>query len=774
MAAQTSPRTPPLVLAAWAAMTMGIVWLMEIGGVYGIYLWQARLISVALAALAIAAWGVVAIRSPDWRPRSAIWPALALPLGAFAISTLFSQRPRISVEYLGYTILLVALYLLLRALLAHPAFRDRITGLTVPLALLLGVAYLATSAGHWLDWWSAVGTFRLPPLRPYSEGLTYGNPSAVMAGSVLLTTVAVAHLGARTIGRRVAVAVLIVVAAAVTLTSGSRAGWVGAGVATAVVALAWLASPTGRREVGHLLRTRTARASAAIAMVLATIGAVILAPWVLQRAGAGGEDLRLGYLAVAGRLVRSSPITGVGAGTWVADRIANTTSGETDYYIPHAHNIYAQTAAEHGVLGLLAGAIAIACLAWLILGAMRDTDPVRRRWGWAALFGTLYFGTHQLLDFYANFPAMLFAFALPVAWLDATAPRSITAKLRRLRIGEPTRHRLGAVGTVAAVTVLVVAGAGLVAQEMPASAMSRGWESAARDDWTAALASFRTANDEDPGMPAYAFARGLAAAHVGDTGEAIASLEAVADSEDLPVAWLDLAAERQVAGDTGGAMEALERALRLGDQQPGLLFAAGTLLDRAGDLDAADSAWADALRSLPSLAGDPWWQDPVRSARWPSIRDAALAGMPPELAADLWLCSGDPGRASQSAAEIADPAAQIRTRLAIAAWNGTAADRAALDSYAQDHPFDIVAVAWAGRVAGRAGDRESVARYRLWAETVSGGASLTVGEIRVASTATTGGSMGFSSPFWSQYTYRRPMPGSQLVPSLPRLSLSSP
>ena len=300
MAAQTSPRTPPLVLAAWAAMTMGIVWLMEIGGVYGIYLWQARLISVALAALAIAAWGVVAIRSPDWRPRSAIWPALALPLGAFAISTLFSQRPRISVEYLGYTILLVALYLLLRALLAHPAFRDRITGLTVPLALLLGVAYLAASAGHWIDWWNAVGAFRLPPLRPSSEGLTYGNPSAVMAGSVLLTTAAVAPPGRPTPRaprrRRGARPRSRGGHAHLRLTgrvAGGRRGDRGGG--------AGLASqprrPSGSRAPAPDAGSPGERR---LALGLACGGDPrSLGP---PTRGAGGEDLRLRYVAIAGRL----------------------------------------------------------------------------------------------------------------------------------------------------------------------------------------------------------------------------------------------------------------------------------------------------------------------------------------------------------------------------------------------------------------------------------------------------------------------------------------
>jgi len=766
---KAAPRSAPIVVVVWAAVGMGMVWLVELGGVYGIYVWEARLVSIALTAVAVVAWVVAAIRDPSWRPRSAIWPALAAPLAAFAISTAVSQRPRVSVEYLGYTVLLVALYLLLRALLAHAAFRDRVSSLVIPLAAVLGAVYLLAVAGRWIDWWGVVGAFRLPPLRPYSEGLTFGNPSAVLAMSVLLTAPAAAHVGLATPARRASVAGLTLLAAAVTLFSGSRAGWLAVGVATIAVAAAGLAGPAGRRALGSLLRTRVAWAGALVVALAGGAGALVLAPAILLRVGAGQEDLRLSYVAIAGRLFADTPITGVGAGGWVADRIATTGNAETDYYIPHAHNVYAQTAAEHGLLGLLAGAIAIGCLAWLILGGLRDADAVRRRWAWAALFGGVYFGVHQLLDFYANFPAMLFAFALPVAWLDATAHRSITASLPRRRIGATTRRMAGISAAMGAAVILAVSVAGLVAQEASAQAMANGRDAAARGDWTAALPLFRAANDADPAMPAYEFARGLAEARAGDPARALTALEAVAASDDLPVAWLDVAALRQGAGDTGGARVDLDRALRLGRQQPAILFAAGAILERAGDTAAADTAWAATLQALPSLAGDPWWTNPVRAASWPGIRAAALEGMFPETAADLWLSSGDAAQATVSAAQIADPAARQRTQFAIAAWDGSPAARAALDAYARDHPFDLTAVAWAGRVAARAGDPASVARYRLWADTVVGASSGSVGEVRVAPTGPALSPMGLTGTFWGQYTYRRATPQDQLVPSLPHL-----
>ena len=147
------------------------------GGFYGIYGSELRVISVVMAAIALGAWGVAALRDPSWRPRSAIWPALAVPLAAFAVTTLTSERQRISAEYLAYAVVLAALYLLLRALLARAAFRDRITGFSVILALGIGIAYVVACVGRWIDWWEVVGALRVPPLRPYFESLTYGNPA---------------------------------------------------------------------------------------------------------------------------------------------------------------------------------------------------------------------------------------------------------------------------------------------------------------------------------------------------------------------------------------------------------------------------------------------------------------------------------------------------------------------------------------------------------------------------------------------------------------------
>ena len=116
----------PVRVLAWLAIILLTLWLVFFGGGWqGIYTSSLRLTSVALAAAALATWAVVARSHPEWRPRSALTPAIAVALTSLTVSTLLSRFPRISVEYLGYAIVLSALYLLLVRVLTN---RARIAG----------------------------------------------------------------------------------------------------------------------------------------------------------------------------------------------------------------------------------------------------------------------------------------------------------------------------------------------------------------------------------------------------------------------------------------------------------------------------------------------------------------------------------------------------------------------------------------------------------------------------------------------------------------------
>ena len=755
-------------MLAWFGLVALIVYLTFLGGGWqGIYSVQLRIFSLGLIVVGLAVWFVVAIVRPEWRPRSAIWPAFVVGFAAFGISLAASPTPRLGADYLAYAILLTALYLLFVRLMAHPFFRVRLTGLSVVLLVGLCVWYVVVVVSDWVGWWGMVGRIATPPLRPYFESLLYGNPSEVLTMAILLLAPAVAHIGFGSIGRRILVVVLTGLALFVTLLTGSRAGWLGLAIGIALTGVAWLVPVEHRRMTVRLLASWRVRMAGAALVVAGGIGAVIFGPAILARAGAGGEEFRAGLYATAVRMFQASPLLGTGPGTWVVQRPAYTLTSETDYYIPHAHDLYLQTIAEFGVLGAVAGVMALLCVAWLIRNGITDVDQTRRRFGWAALFSTTYFGAHQLLDFYPNMPAVLFAWVIPIAYLDATARRPILASAGTWLAtrGKEVRPLAG----VAGLALVVGAVAWLVRSEAIALEMDNGVRLANDGDWSGALTQFRAAATADPAMPPYQFALGVASADTGDLQAAEIALGQSARADNLPAAWLDLAAIRVERGDTAGARDALNQALRLGVQEAAINMGAGVVWLRLGDNVQATAAFALAVDQVPSLAGDPWWQStPATATLWPAILDQAIGAAAPYTAFDIAVSAGDLDRARTIANQIVDPATRQLVDLVLPAWGG---DQGAIDSlYASVsvRPLDINVLSWAARVAARSGDDLRADRFR----TLAVAASNTNGfgfDVRVGTVRSSVNLAGIGSLFYGYYTYRRPTPWDELVMSLPQL-----
>ena len=752
-------------LIGWAAIAVLMAWCLFVGGAWsGIYDVDLRLISLVLAAAGIAGWILIAIRFPFWRPRTFLAPAFAVALGCLAITTFTSPVPRLGLEYLAWSVILTALYLILQRLVAAPYFRARILTFATLAAFVIGFAFLALAVSHWVDWWNVIGRVAAPPLRPANESLTYGNPSAVMTISVLLTASAVAYVGFDS-RRRAAIAVAaIALSLAVTLLSGSRAGWLGLAIAVVVTGVVWFLGAEHRRMVVTVVRSRFSRKVAIPVLVLATVVVGVGLPGILARASAGGEAYRASFYAASTRMFEASPIVGQGPGTWAPQRIPFTLGTEIDYYIPHAHDIYLQTAAEMGILGILAGIVVAIALARLLWGAVRDPDRIRRRAGWCALLATIYFAAHQLLDFYANAPAILFAFAIPIAWLDATTSvvRDESVRAHR-RLGTTPGRAVALIGVVAIVgSVSFLAWA-----ETGAQSMQAGKEALDRGDATAVAASLSDLSSSDGGMPPYQFALGLALAGTGQLSRAETAFRTGAQIDGFPAAWLDLAAVRSRLGDAAGSRDALTKAMRLGRQQSGVALGAGTVWLELGDREAAIDAFAQALAISPSLAGDPWWQaDEPRAEIWPAAYQRALARSSPTKRFELALEAGDAAGVEAAVASMPDPSAQVTARLIDAAWHGDDSAVRTLAEQARQRPMDGALLGWLRRIHARSGDSLQADRYRDWETTLFGGVGSE--ELRVSDGSTIGHPVG-GARYYGHFDYRRPTPFRQLVPWLPFL-----
>lgn len=741
---------------------------MFIGGSWwGIYQPDLRIFSVALAGVVLAVWLLLCLRDPAWRPRSALLPAIAACLASLAISTVFSRFPGISFEYLAYAVLLAALYLLLVQILARDFFRGRFVALCGTLFIATAAAYLVLNASHWVHWLQVLGRITIPPLRPEFESLTLGNPSTVLTLVALLAVPVIGSLSWTTRRGVVVAAIVLGLIAIVALVSGSRAGWLALGI-TGLVAIAG-AVLTGearagiRAFVGRQTASTTGRAVLIVGVAVAAIAIVAVAPLIIKRAGDGGEANRIAFVRIALELFAQSPIVGTGPGSWVIQRPGLTLPTEPDEYIPHAHNVYAQTVGELGIVGAIAGLLLVVLLLRLLIGAVRDDNPARRRLGWAVLIGLVYFAAHQLLDFYANFPSVLLAVAIPVALLDATAVRASPAD-------QPRFQRLDRgplwMGAAALALSLVVLGA----QELPALDAARAVDRANEGDWAAADAPARAAAAADPRVASYLFTAGLTAAHAGDHRAAAGYFKDVTTTNDLPEAWLNLAAEQAELGDQTGAVASLRAAIRIGRQRPAVAIALGDLALRIGERDLAVEAFTAAVALVPSFLGDPWWtQDPIRRSVRDDVAQAATVATGAYSQWEIALMMGDAtGARTFAAAPGLDPS----TIDFVDAWNGDQAAYERLSAQCTAEPMQVQVLFWCARIEGRRGNVDRANDLRYLANAQNGGDYRNGAELRVATHPMAGRTLeGNPAIFWGTYTYRRPTPWDVLVPSLVHLTL---
>ena len=756
---------------AWVAIAASATYLVFIGGGWlGIYSSPLRITTMVFATCTLGAWLFAARRSQHWRPRSHLSPAIITALGSLAVSTVFSRVPRVSLEYLGYAIVLAALYLLLVRLLAHPFFGRRLIVLGGLFFAVLSGLYVALIVGHWIDWWSLLHRFSIPPLRPTFEGLTYLNPSAVLTMTVLFAVPAAGLVDPRRTRDRWAILGIVVAIGIVAFLSGSRAGWLALALTTLLVIAGGLVSREPRaairRTITAFITHRGAAGLGAVLVIVTFVAMVAFAPAILRRLSEGGEDLRTQYAVTALRMFQASPIVGTGPGTWVIQRIATTRADEPDAYIPHAHNLEVQTLAEQGLVGALAGLVLVVFLIRLILGAVRDSDAHRRWFGWISFLGLAYFGLHQLLDFYANMPAALFAAGLPVAYLDATAPQPAPLACS----GSVRRGWFRPAARACAIAVVAATLAGLLLQEIPAMTAARSVQLADAGDWAAADGPARDAASMDPEISSYVLTAGLTAARGGDHSSAAADFRRVAERDDLPEAWVNLAAEQLDLGASAEARKSIESAFRLGRQRPAIAVAVADLAIRLGVHDLAVDAVVAALRANPTLAADPWWGE--NAARMAVIDEASArleASGPVDLRWQLALVRGDVAAAHTLAAGTANATFDA---LVIDAWADQEPAIELFSTACYGSPLDGTALTWCARVASHLSQSFWLADMRTLLEDLAPGYSDDAGEVYVDMNPNASARLGGGlQPIWGVFAYRRPVPHDLLVPGVAHLVL---
>lgn len=748
-----------LVVATTAGATFTVL---VAGGSGSLDIGVIRVTFLVMAAVALLPWLAVAVWRPSWSPSSRLMPALLFSIAVFAVSTITSRAPRLSVEMLGYAVLISEVYVLLVALMRRPAMRLHLERLALTMCVLVCALYLIEVFQAWIVLWGLVGHIAIPPLRPGYQGLLIGpNPIATVA-LVLGSFGLASHFGADRAGRA-AIVLLIALVLATTFVTGSRGAWFGAGLGSmAAIVAALVVMPDVRPRLRSILRSRLVAMALLIGIPLAGGGAALAA--LSGRLTLGDPGYRAGFTHASLQMFDSAPLTGVGPGTWATLRAANSRPTDLDLYIPHAHSIYFQTLAEFGFLGIIAGVVLVIALAGLIVRSVRSGDPVRQRVAYAGLFGIVLLAGQQFADMLMNVPAVLLAIALPIAWLDARSFDDPEGQTSQPAAGLVVRGLPLAMAL--AVGVVLV---GLARIESAAGIAGEGVDAANSGDWQLAAQLSREALRQDPDLNLYRFQAGVAEANAGDLTGATRDLEAAALVDDYRYAWLDLAAAKWKAGDDNGARDALDRAERLGLQRAPVAIAAGWLRLQLGDEGRAITDFAAGLNLLPTLADDPFWDS---ASGPPGGIQGVVGALPPDtdpnVRLQIHLILGDTASAAEDLRILSPTEPELYAAI-MAAWLGDDVAWATMQSLASTNPLDGTIVSWSRFVAMYRGDDQLSGDYERLV-TITGSpnvASPFVGRISFGSI------LGSPLDLLDDYgtLYRRPNLRAQVIAPLPQLVL---
>ncbi len=419
-------------------------------------------------------------------------PIVAVVVGV-ALTAVWSVRPEASVRALMVWTMYLGIFVVTASTLSSSRAATRV----LDAALGTG-AWLCLLALSWFWGASLFGT------RWYA---TFYWPNPFAGFLLLLLPMALTRfLHARTLRETLALGVFTLALAVALVLTYSRGAWLSLAV-IAPLALA-VVRPPGR---GAAVR----RAAVLVAVVGLTV--VLLtgraagrppSPGILERAASaadtGSDSIqgRLSFWRSALAIFRDHPL--VGTGPWTYGVVHTRYQDDVRFYASDAHNLYLQTAAEMGVVGLLALIVLMLAIAssWLrALRAVRGSSAYPLVAGVG--LGLVAFFLHSALDvnwaFPAN-PALAFAMVGVLAWYEQSRQDSAAPQSR-----VPIRGWRVAVG-VAMLGAVAVVQVSRVAQHQ----FMDGQRLARAGQLGAAAAQFARAGRLNPLTPDYLLAHAIA------------------------------------------------------------------------------------------------------------------------------------------------------------------------------------------------------------------------------------------------------------------------
>jgi tetratricopeptide (TPR) repeat protein len=601
-----------------------------------------RVLNQVVVTALLGSWLIGKLRQGEPFPRTALDVPILAWLAVQFIAALLGLSPRFSLEKLWIPFTYALAFYLLVDLRRKGQTTSVARGLYMSAAVvcLVGLTEFASwyfglpLLPQFAQGWPAIGGLQHPfPPTLYRLNFTLNGATPLSAYLALLIPPALGILlTSRNRDDCQAIAAWLVLAIIVEGLSLSRGGVLALLVSLPLTGLGWWLARRRRSQASGGKRILSVAQRPVIVGVLALtlLVAILVGPtWLVRTFNRShSTQFRFTLWEAALTTFREHPLTGAGPYNFGRSLLQRNDPDLPRRQIMTAHNIYLNTAAELGLLGLAVGG-------WLLLAAGRawltrwhrvsdSREQVQVAAAGAALAGL---AAHSLVDTFAATPNVLPMLAIAAfALIDSSmAPLrdSVGTTRRRLPRAQATNYRLPS-PTLLALLALVFYAAGLAWLDAGQFHFQRSVRLAARGNLTDAIAAAEQSHQLDPAMPLYTFQLAYLQGHKTDRPEALATAITLyqAGLASEPVdgrQTANLAAARWQIGDRQAAINVLARTVAL-KPDPLWLVNLGYLYQQVGDMEHAIEAYGQALALSPGLAGSEFWQaEKERAENWSGV-----------------------------------------------------------------------------------------------------------------------------------------------------------
>lgn len=601
------------------------------GSFYSDLNFSLRVLNQVVVTALVGGWLIGKLRQGEPFPRTALDAPILAWLVVQFIAAFLGLSPRFSLEKLWTPFTYVLAFYLLVDLRhkGQTAFVARGLYMSAGVVCLVGLTEFASwyfglpLLSQFTQGWPMIGGLQHPfPPTFYRLNFTLNGATPLSAYLALLIPPALGILlTTRNRDDRQAIAAWLVLAAIVEGLSLSRGGVLALLVSLPLLGVGWWLARrrNSQAPLGGRVLSAAHRPVIVGALALTLLIAVLAGPTWLEHTfdRSHSTQFRFTLWEAALTTFREHPLTGAGPYNFGRSLLQRNDPALPRRQIMTAHNIYLNTAAESGLLGLAVGG-------WLLLAAGRAwlarwhrTSDARERVQVAAAGAALVgLAAHSLVDTFAATPNVLPMLAIAAfALIDASV-----APLRG-NVGTNYRHKSP---IVLALLALVLYAAGLAWLDVGQFYFQRSVNLAERGNMAGAIAAAERSHQLDPATPLYTFQLAYLQGSMTDQPEALATAAALyqAGLAAEPVdgrQTANLAAVLWQIGDRQAAINALARTVAL-DPDPLWLVNLGYFYQQVGDVERAIEAYGQALALSPALAGSEFWQaEKERATYWPEV-----------------------------------------------------------------------------------------------------------------------------------------------------------